>query len=401
MAVVLERYLTSIEAQFKGITAIPTVSYEGRIDEGILARALERLCRRHPVLSARIETDQHGQLLRAQPSLGTKLVVLDGDEGTLGELANTPLNPSTAVAQVVLVRNSVGGLLGFRLDHSIVDASSAMSMFRELMEIYQSILNGVDPPPNPHLGIPVSPVDLLKERWLSDDSTTEVEKPSFRAEPVVTCRAINRSISLGVRETEQLVDAARKHETTVHALVCGVILSSLRDQFCEFSKRAEPMVCWSVVDLRRHVKPPVEATETTVFLGYHKADLSIPINADIGAVACDIRSQLDIALAGRKVSLNPADVLTYDMHRSRTPYCTSIFVTNGGIIPSVPSPPGLQIREFVLPHPNEMVARRPIPYRVLTYNSELKIMYSFPSSFFADNEVDQFSRRAYERILSL
>lgn len=377
---ILQRYLDDVESSLRNSSPSRVVEYQGKVDEEALSRAFHLLCVHHPVLGGRIRVDGQGYLLYVPPGHFPELKVCNGDKGLMLREIRRPWDPAHAVAALTLIRDDGGGFVVMRVNHAVFDGTSWGAMFGELWRLYTDVVKGINIPVEPE-PLPKSSYELLKQRW---SEALSKRSPSISGPPNGVCSVLDRVISLSEEDTRRLIVAARNERLSVHTLVSGSLLASLRAR----AALREPvrMVCWSPVNLRNRVTPRVGATETTHFLGIHKAQMAVPADADAVVVGREIKTQLDSAIARRELSVDPLEMFS-NVETSLEQHYAKAVVTNVGVLPALSHPPGLVITDM---RSWSQTTSTPFPgYSISTYEGKLRIICLYPSSRFDDGEVDQ------------
>lgn len=387
LTMALQRYLVGIEIQMKGSAPSFAVEFRGTVHPAALSRAFELLYTHHPVLRGRIRRDDKGYLLYVPPNHHPELAILHGNERTLQREAQSPWDITRAVAKLTLIRSETEGFIALRADHAIVDARSLGALFGELWRLYTDIVNGSDTSVDRGVSLPSSPTDLIRQRWgriKAEPSTTRTGTPRR------VCEALRRRIVLTEYDTTRLLAAARAQRTSVHALVCGAILVALRAH--ETQTEPAPMACRSVVDLRNRVRPPVGSTETTNFLGFHIAEVSVSENADPIIIGREVKKQLDNVIARREL-LDMLDIRSSQLSTSLQQHLANVSITNAGVIPRLAQPADLAITDFLVLPPHKKKSAMFPTYAAYTYDKQLSILCGYPSDFFTDEEVEEIVSR--------
>lgn len=393
----LQRYLGEIERYMMNRAPTRAVEYAGSLDENLMDHALYILCDRHPVLRAQIIADDHGFLLHVPRNHRPEFIVLDGDISTLHDEVERRWDMTDAVARLMLVRNSHGGYLGLRADHAIVDARALGALFAELWDIYTDVAQGNDVEVRSQGRLPAPPHELLARRWKTGGKQRVADEVD-NAPPIVSGVSIEKRIRLSSRETIDIVKAARNMDTSVHALICGAIIFSLYAH-AELQQSAD-IVCTSVVDLRNRVSPPVEPTETTNFIAYHNARISVRPDSRPISIGRDVKVQLDASLTKRDL---PLGVLRLPPPPEGTRFerrMANVLITNAGIVPDLSHPEDLVIDDVLSIAPRRAITIFPV-YAIHTYNGRMALKGKFASDSFTDEEAGRISNRIAESLLSL
>lgn len=386
---VLQRYLSGIEVQLRNGGPCFTVEYQGNIDNEVLRRACDLLCDRYPVFRGRIRRDSEGFLLYVPDTHRPEPIVRDGDKETLREEAFRPWDGTQSLVRVLHIRGESRGFIALGADHAIADARNSVAMLDELWRLYTAIVGGSNIASERFESLPCAPNELLRERWGRIQPQSSVDMADSASVPIVD-ESITWRIHLAQQDTARLVEAAHKTETTVHALVCGSILVSLRSQ--EISTEPMPMMCLSIVDLRNRVTPSVGATETTNFIGYHRAEATVPLDGNPTILGRDIRAQLDAAIASREIEMNMPQSAHSQVATSLKQHRSNILVNNIGVVRRFCQPAGVRITDFFVPTRERTVALFPI-HGVYTYDGQLSLWGVYPSKFFSSERVRQIVKR--------
>lgn len=403
----LQRYLDDFEVLATRTWAANSVVYEGHVDEDVMSRAFALLCVRYPVLRGRIRPDERGNLLYVSPGHHPDFIVLDGDESTLQREIERPLDPARAVVQLMLIRGEARGFLAVRANHAVIDGHSWWAMLDDLWRLYTNIVNGADVSVDPGVSLPSPPSALLEERWggfapvrrrldgiQSDTSPDKTDQPN----PREVCERVARRFRLTEEETAQLVAAARTHKTSVHAILCGVFLVAQR----ALGAPPEPtsMMCQSIIDLRNLVTPPVGATEATNFIGWHRAEVTVPANGNPIVVGRQVKRQLDTAIARRELLTLRQMRAPFRFETPLEQHLAIVAVTNGGVMPRFSQPDGLTITDYWMPISKTGPRRRTNPtYIVYTYAGRLDITCTGSSEVFTTEKVEQLLKGIKEQLV--
>lgn len=306
----LQRRLDGFESRVVGDGECAVVKYTGQVDQLALRRAVTLLGHQHPVLRARIFSHEGHYILRAPKNGTVKFDIVEGDDGTLRNMATRAWDPSTGVAEIALIHGKDRGSLLFRMDHAVTDGPNLMAILGHLWRYYTKIVNGHDVQVDLNTALPRSHDDVLKERfgdWTFSGRGAEGAVSQQSTEGVVTYDPIQRRIVLSRRDTARLISTSRSSGVTVHGLVCGAALVAQRDhvalKYKEATRSEVPMMCLSPVDLRTRVSPAVSATETTNLQMTHRADVLVAPNAHPIEVGQDISDQIHRALLEKRLSM--------------------------------------------------------------------------------------------------
>lgn len=378
----LERHLDDAEVHAKQVEATIALTYDGAIDDEVLGEALRLTSRLHPVLRARIEARDDGDVLHFSDERCPELTVERLDGEALEDELRAPMDHGAGVARIFVTHDGTAGRLVFQTNHAVCDGRSVTTILQDLWDLYGSLLDGRAVGARPGTSLPVSPQELIKRRWgrltwndLRPDLMLQVPDTPAPAPTV----PIQRLVRLGGPETSALRHAARQAGISVHALICGAILLALRRQ----GPVAEPahMACFSVVNMLSRVSPPVGPTETTNMNLIHRAELVVGPGCDVLATARSLKGQLDESIAARHL---PADSWNFPQRLDTTldPHLSRIAITNPGVLPDLRPATGVVVTDYQV-----VAARRPSSgtfpeFQAYTYDGRLTINGIFPRAGF-------------------
>lgn len=219
--------------------------------------------------------------------------------------------------------------------------------------------------------LPKSPANLFMDHFGALQSYAQTS--SAVPEPRATSRTIHRRIHLSAEDTTGLINAVRAGATSVHGIVAAAILAA---QFGHGRSAGTPvsMKCWSLVDLRGRVDPPVGATNTTNFFGAYPAVVTISDNADLLDMGRSIRNQVTEVVGSRTLPLIDLSPLKTALEER----LATTFVSNVGVIAPLASPASLTHVDFRLNGSRAAV----IPgHRVYSFNGRLTIHSSYMGTY--------------------
>lgn len=394
--VTLQRRLDDIEVHHLRAAPAYVAEYDGTVDDDALARSFRLLCARYPVLRARIGTADHDRIMRVVPGHHPDFVTGNGGEDSLLREVFGEWDPARAVVRLMNIRCATGGFVALRIDHAIIDGYGLRTMFDELWHIYYAVLSRSAVAVGNVDSLPAPPSAVLAQRW----SHSAVSPPSTRGDCLDQrsggavqrrVRPIQGYIRLDPNDTSRLVSAARAHRTSVHALICGAVLTAQRDHGPQGCIPAR-MRCLSPVNIRQRLVPPVAVADTTCLVGTHVADVSVSSAANPVDVGRTVKAQLDAAIDRRRLLL-PTEISRVVSAPLSTPLeqrVAAAQVSNNGVVHArLPQLPDLTITNIMTPVDVINVVF-PI-YGVHTYLGRLTIRYLYASDVFAQNEVDSLT----------
>jgi phenolphthiocerol/phthiocerol/phthiodiolone dimycocerosyl transferase len=370
----------------RNIPGTIVAEYRGDLDRDALVAAYHRLAGQYPVLTGRVRSTSVVHYLEADPGRSPQAVILPGDEGTLRQQIYDAWDASKGVARLICVHGDDRGFVALRVDHSVFDAAMLAAILRQLWVIYTSLLGGQETELAHRHELPASPAGLLNERWATIRSLAAPSLDLPEMSDIHSCR-----IRLGEADTSALVDTARQRGSSLHGLLCGVVLHAQRAQSLVVGPA--PMSCVSMVDLRNRIEPPVGVLEVANLFAHHKAELVVGATTDPVALGKQLRVQLEEAIAGQQLWL-PTD------HGRWSPYVDSVLdrhlatavISNSGPAPRLPVPDGLAIVDVTVP---PLAERAPVDYPSYTvqgYAGELTMWCSFPALHYTELEARRVAR---------
>lgn len=360
------------------------VEYQGNIDQDALARAFELLGARHPFLRGRIRPEGQGYVLYVPPEHHPEIVVVDGDKEAVKREAAKPLDVKRALAQVVLIRGEMGGFALLRGSRSVFGGANGLGVFDELWRLYAGVVRDPDLLVVPGSSLPESYFEVFRRRGfqLAESHIEPNVRPEFS-------EVLTRRIALTEADTARLVDAAHAHKTSVHGIVCGAILTAVRDE--DESQGPAQMVCISPIDMRNRVTPPVKFTEVTSFGAPHRAQVAVSAHDDPVEVGRQIKRQVDAAIANHQL-LDPTRARYVPIETSLKQHLATVWVTNNGVVPRFAEAPGMAIKDFIIA--DDPTIDLPYPtHSFLTYGGRLKMQAMYSSKFFNGRDADRLAER--------
>lgn len=379
-----QRYLDQFEERGVAVWVTCAIEFEGVLEEQILRSAFDRLCDCYPLLCARVRRDHNGYLLYSTPGHRPEFVVLKDEFGVLQGEADRDLDIAHAVVRLTLIRGNGRGYVAFKVNHAVGDGRAWEAIFRSLWRIYDDLSNGFEDLTYGNASLPRSYYSLMAERW-GEFRPRSLSDISQSGKPVVghaDTRREMRRIRLSEAETRKLVAAARRLDTSVHALTCGSTLVTLRQNDGE--KGSMPMLCVSAIDLRKRVTPAVGMTETTNFISFHPAELTVSEVSDPIRIAQELKCQLDLALAMRNL---PAPDSFWKNDEFANYENLWISASNLGVAPTIIEPVGLRITDLLWLQSSTVPTTPPMGGRLLqtihTYKGRISMHNSYPADFCA------------------
>ncbi|MCW1958355.1 MAG: acyltransferase, partial [Mycobacterium sp.] len=273
---------------------------EGNLDIDALSEAFDLLLQSHPVLGGHLEKGADGRweiVLDDLEHPGIEVIELGPDD-----VAPKPLFDQTALLSGlrVIVRDGQAPQPTLYLHHALADGHHSFSLIEELFATYTDLVTTGNPPP-----LTVHPAPDSLEKVLADRGVQKVDRsglermlgamfvydlPPSRRTASETNPALPQlvpmvSCTLGVAETENIIEFCRSKKIGLNALLSAVVLTA------EWQIRGTPGIPVPYVypvDLRYLLSPPVSATDATNPVGIATYLAKIRKDTDVVDLARDI-----------------------------------------------------------------------------------------------------------------
>ncbi|GHF08200.1 acyltransferase [Amycolatopsis deserti] len=385
----MQRELDDIEIGKLAYTPAYAVDYTGRVDHSALKQAFEVLCNRHPVLRARTIFEHGRWFLRATPDFRPSMTVLAGDDETLRRAVGEPCDAREEMAQLLLIEDGErGGAVALRANHATLDGRHLTTVFTELWQIYTQLVEGAPVAAEPGR-LPDSNHAVMRDRFREMVDIPPAKPDSLGERPGYSI--FQHVIELDERQSSDILRAARVRGLTVHAMLCGIIIETQLSTLVDVS---EPVAftCWSPVDLRNRVTPPVGVTDTTNFLAMHRADIAYSRSTSWHEIGQRLQKDLKAALIEKRLRLSDGALTLGSALESRPaegerldPHIGSASVSNYGVLPALPTPDDMRITKF-----HSIADRLGTPYpnfSAFTIDNSLSVINRYRSDYFTEDEV--------------
>lgn len=374
----LQRFLDDIESLHIGMPCNAVAAeYEGSINTDVLARAFRLLCDSFPVLRAQIRREHERYLLYVAPRHYPRVTVLDGDEGVLQREVDRSADMAPDVAQLVVVQRDGGGYVSLFRSHAIADNAPREVWFKALWRIYTDLMNGFEGRVFTKELLPRSCRELLSERWrefpLFTPGTTLNKPSSAKA-------GYRERVRFSRDETTRLIAAARRLQTSIHALVCGASIVAFRGSVGVAGSTA--MACNSAVNLRSHVTPPVRPTETTNFICGYMVELSVAEDSDPIFIGREVKRQLGAAIKARSFPSPEMDRRAQGFMEEGRLYD----INNLGVAPELDHPEELRIVDYINLFSAWPVTKKP-SHLTITFDGRMSLYCLYPGTYVPDEEM--------------
>lgn len=343
------RTLDSTETFFYEANATPrfTMEYDGELDAEVLTSAFKELCSRHPVLRANIETVGSQYTLTVGDHTCPQTEVFDGRDETWAHESSLEKwskwrESSSDLVRLALFPARNSGRIMVCIDHTIVDGAALVAYIVELWKLYEQILDGTLVPAEPSVSLPPSPSDILLDRWGVDHLDLDIQSSEQsrisdidNADDLIDY--VSGNIRLSPETTESLVVTARQRRLTFGSLLVGEFAVALRGsrQF----RPAGPRTIGTVVNLRKHVSPPVGKIETTSFCARTKSAVNASGADDATRIAIDFKTNLAHSITHRRLAF-PGLRLPYSHF--------DVYFNSSGVFPTLYNTGRLRVADVYL-----------------------------------------------------
>ncbi|MEU1218119.1 phthiocerol/phthiodiolone dimycocerosyl transferase family protein [Streptomyces microflavus] len=401
----MERLLAPHEAAIAaaGVRLVLRSEVVGVLDDEVLSQALAHLMGCYPLLSGAITRDGQGRhRVRTDPSAPGPVLGRGTDP-------SREINASLAWERGPLLRVTVlrephrpgRSRVVMTLPRAFADAMSYQALHGRLWALYADLSAG-----RPVWADPVRPVlgpaldDLLAARFsagrlrgfVADRARLDAESPPslLPAEasrdggpgPDASLRVIG--VEAGPDRCERLVQRAHDSGLTVNALVCGILLTSLRSLFP--ARGPVRLLCTTAVDMRRRLSPPMPAevlqsaaTTTSIRLLVDDRAHPVEVGRDLDV---QLRADLDSGAAAMELAAFPHML---DQHPP------SLVITNVGTITEPVLPGGLRIDDVRL----APLGHVPMVFAVVSrYRGRLAVDLTYSTAWYTDAQITELARRA-------
>ncbi|MTD59662.1 phthiocerol/phthiodiolone dimycocerosyl transferase family protein, partial [Amycolatopsis pithecellobii] len=287
-----------------------------------------------------------------------------------------------------------------RANHATLDGRHLTAVFTELWEIYTQLVNGVPVTAEPGT-LPESNHALMRDRFNGMIGISPAKPDDFGELPDYTI--FQHVIELDQRQSSIVLRAARGRGLTVHALLCSIVIETQLSTLVDTSESVT-CTCWSPVDLRNRVTPPVGATETTNFLAMHRTDITYTSSTPWYEIGLKLQKDLKAALNDKRLGLS-GGTLTVDSAidrapangRSLDPHLGAVSVSNYGTLPTLPTPGDMRITKF-----HSIADRLGTPYpnfSAFTMDGSLSVISRYRSDHYTQDEVKLLVKNTTARLL--
>lgn len=251
----------------------------GPLDERLLARALQRVQARHPLLKVRVEGDMLPVFTSERvPPIPLRVLPLQGTDHWQQEVENELNRPEMwstgALAHAVLLSGDGSSDVLLFAHHVLADGFSMALFAKEVLHELGALANGrygerPPAPVRPALEAMLPPEArgagalLLAARYLRRLTRGLAGRlltvPAAKQAPPKDRRSIVVHARLAAETLRALLDRSRRERTTVHGALCAAALQSIEAAFrgAPQNQGARQIVCVSPVNLRQKLRPMV------------------------------------------------------------------------------------------------------------------------------------------------
>lgn len=330
-----------------------TVRLIGSVDTAAMAMAFDTLLDAHPILAGHLERRADGlHHIVADDLLHPGIWLLKGEDAT--PTARMRLDQRVSVTNLRLRLVDGSAELTLFTHHSLADAQHQFGLLSELFAWYTDLVTTGDTGPVIVAQTPEPIEAVLAERGVVKQSRSGFERllaamyvyelpPSTKSDaggspdlpapvPVARCQ-------LTESQTAALATFCTSYGLSLNSAVSAAILTA------EWQIRATPHIPIPYlypVDLRLLLTPPVDPTASTNPLGVATYLAKITADTELADLARDIVETFRADLAD---GLIQQSILHFDLQYEGNPpgLPDVVIASNGGVLPSMPTPPGLRV----------------------------------------------------------
>lgn len=399
-----ERRLDPREVNLRHLEPACALQYRGKLNSRLLERSFRILSDRYPVLRSCIRDDGHARTLHIPADHYPDLVMLQGSREDLLAMLRYPNRIEHGTSRLIVASQSGFGWVALQVNHAVMDGRTVQKFFAELWDIYTALAEGRNVPSDLGVRLPRPPSEFSASNQVVVDGLLNGAPNPFtapEATPEVGAFPREKWLDLTAEQTGHFVAASKAFGTSVHALVCGVILTSTRQRIPVPGRVS--MTCCSIVDLRTRVEPPLDPTETANFSLWTSVAVDVAPDDDPVAVGRSVKKALHSPPAKLRPARAPVKA-DPDAAFGSYAHLRAAAITNPGIIPSYSTPPELT---FVrLQWLNSVANQYPVKsphavYAAYTFNGCLTINGIFPRDLFTEADIEAIDTGLRQKICTL
>ncbi|MEU6974052.1 hypothetical protein AB0A71_41320 [Kitasatospora aureofaciens] len=327
-----------------------------------------------PGLAGTLRLSDGEYVFEPRPDRAGLVAHVEGEQPDFPLTAHLTLDELDCVAALETRSTSADDhVVSLLVRHSLADGKHGLHVLSRLWELYTEMAEGSAAPA---LREPVvaGPLDAaLKERTIPRGTPREFGTGS----PAVYrtgeewdgqhLSGLNHGcLRLSKEDTEQLVRRCKAQSLSLHGVLSAAVILSLSRSRTDL----QAFDLTSVIDVRRHMEPPMHPIEGTTVLGYSTSTVDVTLHPDVDGIAKLITENLRIDLesgAAQESSVVNAGL--------ENPGAVPTMLSNLGVVPPFPHPDGLVFTDFSAW--NEMDLDNPGSPDVLTVYGNMLVASTF------------------------
>ncbi|ATY11251.1 hypothetical protein CU254_12830 [Amycolatopsis sp. AA4] len=384
----VERHLDFVEEKWRDKYFALSLRYRGQIKQEQMKTAYESLFSRYAIMRSIIVNEGDRAILRLPENHFPEYTFLHGGSDLLRSELRYQTRSPNGLSRLIIVQDETGGHIALQQNHAVFDGPSTQHLIRELWRAYTRIISGhkisflkksklTQPPSNFMLGV----WNATDRMILELDAQTASPLPEYH-----TPMTIHRTTRLPATATANLISASRKHKVSLHGMICGALLKSF--SAARESSGAEIMTCYSQVDFRNRVTPPIGPVDTALVDFKHRVDIAVGPESTSLELAKEVKKSLQQELR-RRTTNSSAETALLAENAQTSPRERTLQVGNAGLITHFQTPPDLEILELTLL--SEVAVNDTIPinhadFTAFTFGDRLSIDVRFPCDIFSEGD---------------
>lgn len=367
----------------------------GAVDAGILRRVLRELAASHVLLRSRVVMVGGVACFEVDEDYAPPLEERVGEIDEYWELVNRRPEWDAGLFGAVLLHGTALTRIVLVIHHGISDGRSAFALLDEMWSRYGAQVAGHRLPLADSDRELVGGVDELLARVVTEAEVDEFVA-QVRAEAVSPAQAVPqtlpidgdgvgdpggrlalRRIELNVRQTTEIVDAARAQNISVNSVLAGAALATVRAQLPVDGP--VPMMCGHAADLRPALSPRLPASTVLNCASGTGTPVVVDRDADPLMVGVIVDQAMRFMLDTRFPALfMRASQRTLNAQvAAALSAAPAIALSNMGRLPAHPLPEGL---EFVRDEIFAMTAGMPPKMTIFTVGDRLTVQVEYDTA---------------------
>ncbi len=311
----------ALTAEHAPFNVVVVLRLAGAPEPVVVARALEILQARHPLLGVRIAREAGRRVFEPVDAV-VPLRVVDRQDGAWRSVAEAELDTAIDAAAGPLLRcvvirspdgtrvRSPAGEIVLAFHHAIVDAASGVRLCGELLELCAAIATGEPAAAEPASGR-LSPAEVrfppafrglrrlrslasFVGRQLIDEAFFRWRTRGARKPPIdlhARCRITGFEVS--AETTSRLARRARRRRLTVASVLQAALLLAVSRHLYDGCE--QPLRSFTFPDLRPYLRPPVPAERIGAYFAVMRFTVPVAGNRDCWQLAEDIHRRIHAA----------------------------------------------------------------------------------------------------------